>query len=193
MPSTQMNDFPLPALVIRAIELATTWHHGQWRKHPTERIPYAAHPSAVGFLLQRAGFDDEVIAAGILHDVLEDCDVTKEELAENMTPRVAELVSWVTEPSKSLSWKDRKEQFREKLSQAPVEALAIKAADHIANLQSLLSAAKAEPNVWLLFATPREQKLANEEAILNIIASKLQSPLVTLHREMLDRVKKLPG
>jgi (p)ppGpp synthase/HD superfamily hydrolase len=184
--------YTYPALIIRALELAAQWHEGQWRKHPTEQIPYIAHPAGVGMLLERAGFGEEVVAAGILHDVIEDCDVTPEELSQAMNARIAELVLFVTEPPKVRSWRERKDAYLEQLRHAPVEALAIACADHIYNLHSLLQSAKMSENVWSLFKAAREEKIKYEEAVLATVTARLQNPLVDELRQVVEQVRALP-
>jgi len=187
-----MADF-YPELVMRSFELAARWHEGQKRKHPFELIPYIAHPAGVGFLLQKAGYGDEVVAAGILHDVIEDCGVTEEGLAKATNARVAKLVSEVSEPEIE-DWRQKKIAFIEKLSQASDEALAIKAADHLHNLQSILAAARASSStVWGLFGPGRDPKLAYEQSIVDLVAGRLKSsPLVEAHSAALEEVRGLP-
>jgi (p)ppGpp synthase/HD superfamily hydrolase len=176
-------------LLISVIEQASMWHEGQLRKHPTMRIPYIVHPVTVAFLLQRENYDDEVVCAGLLHDVIEDCDVTKEELAEKTTSRIAELVSWVTElPKTSHTWGERKAAYRERLAQAPIEALAIACADHVANLHSSLEAAKMNANVWKLFHANHDERFQHEKAVLHLIAQRLESPLVADYDRLLQDV-----
>ncbi len=178
-------------LLISAIELASMWHEGQMRKHPTMRIPYIVHPVTVSFLLQREEYDDEVVCAGLLHDVIEDCDVTKEELAEKLSPRIADLVSWVTElPKEQYSWSERKTAYRERLAQAPLEALAIACADHVANLHSSLEAARVNSNVWKLFHANHDERLQHEKAVLHIIGQRLESPLVADYARLLQDVER---
>ncbi len=186
------TSIPYPELVFRSLELAAQWHMGQWRKHPDEKIPYIAHPAGVGLLLARHGYDDEVVSAGILHDVIEDCGVTKEDLAEATTPRVADLVAWVSEPPKTVDVEERKAQYREQLADAPVDALAIKACDCIANLGSLLRASQATDEVWALFHQGREAKLAHEHAVLDIVTRRLDGPLAEMHQSILEHVESIP-
>jgi len=181
-----------PHLIMRAFELASRWHLGQTRKHPSEQIPYIAHPAGVGLLLSRAGADDETVAAGILHDVIEDCGVTKEELAVATSPRVAELVSWVSEPPKSIDWPERKRAYREQLAAAPQEALLIAAADHVHNLQSILTTVQTSEDVWSQFHVKKDAKIAHELAVYEIIAAKVRSPLVALYASALKEVEQLP-
>jgi (p)ppGpp synthase/HD superfamily hydrolase len=187
-----MTDF-YPELVMRSLELAARWHEGQKRKHPFELIPYIAHPAGVGFLLQKAGYSDEIVAAGILHDVIEDCGVTEEDLVKTMNSRIAKLVQEVSEPDIH-DWRQKKIAFIEKLSRATDEALAIKAADHLHNLQSILSAARASSStIWNLFGADRDSKLAYEQSIVDLVANRLKpSPLVEAHRAALEEVRKLP-
>lgn len=179
---------------MRSFELAARWHEGQKRKHPFELIPYIAHPASVGFLLQKAGYGDEVVAAGILHDVIEDCGVTEEGLAMATNPRIAKLVQEVSEPDIE-DWRQKKIAFVEKLSQASDDALAIKAADHLHNLQSILSASRAaSSSIWGLFGADRESKLAYEQSILDLVAGRLAaSPLVEAQRATLAEVRDLPA
>jgi (p)ppGpp synthase/HD superfamily hydrolase len=79
-------------LLKRALDQAAVWHSGQLRKYPSVSVPYVSHVAGVVAILARHGFDAEVQAAGALHDVLEDCGVTPEQLSEMFGPRVCELV-----------------------------------------------------------------------------------------------------
>lgn len=177
---------------MRSLELAARWHEGQKRKHPFELIPYIAHPVGVGFLLQRAGYPDEIVAAGILHDVIEDCGVLEPDLANATNARVARLVAEVSEPGMP-DWRQKKIAFIEQLSQASDEALAIKCADHLHNLQSILGAARASSSaIWGLFGADRESKLAYEQSIYDLVSTRLDSPLVQAQAEALKEVRGLP-
>lgn len=81
----------------QAFEFAATQHADQKRKFTGE--PYFVHPVAVAQLLRP--FDDEVIIAGLLHDVIEDTDATAEEIENYFGPEVAFLVLGCTkDPSK---------------------------------------------------------------------------------------------
>src|SRR5690348_1861163 len=77
-----------------AMALAERSHAGQ---QLAEGAPFILHPLEVGWLLYRAGAADELIAAGVLHDVLEKTDVTREALRARFGERVATLVNAVTE------------------------------------------------------------------------------------------------
>ena len=81
------------ALVERAHAVAERAHTDQTRKTGG---PYIQHPLAVAFLLADLGMDPDTIAAGLLHDVVEDTDVDLERLAQEFGPDVASLVDGVT-------------------------------------------------------------------------------------------------
>lgn len=150
---------PVP-LVKLALDRAAVWHAAQFRKYPGARVPYMSHVAGVAAILARHGFADEVIAAGALHDVIEDCGVAYEDLAATFGRRVADLVRAVSEPDKSLSWEDRKQQYLERFSHEPWEAQAITLADKIDNLESIVVCAHTHGDPWKMFKRGREAQLA---------------------------------
>ncbi len=81
------------ALVERAYAVAQKAHADQSRKSGN---PYIQHPLAVALLLADIGMDPDTIAAGLLHDVVEDSDIDLETLAQEFDPRVVRLVDSVT-------------------------------------------------------------------------------------------------
>ena len=91
-------------MIQEAARFATKAHEGMLRKGG--KMPYIYHPLEVALLVSRMTKDEEVIAAGYLHDVLEDTAVTEEELEQAFGRRVLELVKAETE-DKSLSWEER--------------------------------------------------------------------------------------
>ena len=86
--------------ILHAIHFATNAHKGQTRKGKPD-VSYITHPLAVGILLAKAGALEDVIIAGILHDTIEDTEVTKKEIENTFGNRVAEMVDDVTEQDKS--------------------------------------------------------------------------------------------
>ena len=128
-------------LVEEAILYATIMHQGKVRKR--KNIPFILHPLEVAQILATMTDDREVIAAGILHDVVEDTDGTLDEIRSRFGERVAHLVDSETEAaypeeSKAKSWRKRKEQSLQKLRQS--EDIGVKMlwlADKLANIRSL--------------------------------------------------------
>ena len=84
-------------LICRAFNFAYQLHEGQTRKSGE---PYIAHPVAVASILRDLGGDKAMIAAGFLHDVVEDTEVTVEEIEQMFGQEVALLVEGVTKLSK---------------------------------------------------------------------------------------------
>lgn len=123
------------SIIEKAIIFAAKAHKDQTRK--STDIPYITHPFAVGMLLQKAKCSDEVIAAGILHDTLEDTSATFEELKEQFGVYIANLVLAASEHDKSLSWEERKQNTIEKLKDANSEEIQVIIADKLHNLKSI--------------------------------------------------------
>src|SRR3989344_218680 len=100
-------------LIQKAIRFSIKTHEiYQKQKRKGKDIPYITHPLVVGLILARAGADEDIIVAGILHDTIEDSipekKVTKETLMERFGKNVAEIVVSVSESNKKLSLEERK-------------------------------------------------------------------------------------
>ena len=90
-----MKDSPV---ITAAKMMAGKAHEGQTRKYSS--LPYIVHPIEVATIVESAGGTDEMIAAALLHDVIEDTDFTYEDIAEKVSPEVADLVQGMTEVAK---------------------------------------------------------------------------------------------
>ena len=84
-------------LVEKAYYFGKKAHDGQFRKSGE---PYVQHPIEVAYILAGLHTSPSTIAAGLMHDVLEDTDMTKEEMANMFSPEVASIVDGVTKISK---------------------------------------------------------------------------------------------
>lgn len=115
--------------------LASEAHAGQIRNYNGR--PYIEHPRAVAVLLREAGFSDEVIAASLLHDVVEDTDTRPETIRERFGDRVADLVDALTEDPSIEAYEARKDAHRGQVIGAGSEAIAIYAADKLSNIGDL--------------------------------------------------------
>jgi (p)ppGpp synthase/HD superfamily hydrolase len=122
-------------LTLRAADFAARAHSRQRRKDEAA-TPYINHLMEVALLLAQAGARVEVIAAGFLHDTVEDAEVTPEELAREFSEEIAALVMGVTD-DKTLERSVRKEQQVERAKSASREIGMIKLADKISNLRAL--------------------------------------------------------
>jgi GTP pyrophosphokinase len=126
-------------LVCRAFNFAYQLHEGQYRKSGE---PYIAHPVAVAGLLRDLGGDSATIAAGFLHDVVEDTEVTPEEIEQMFGVQVRALVEAVTKLSKfnfSSKTERQAENFRRMfLAMAQdIRVIVVKLADRLHNMRTL--------------------------------------------------------
>ena len=156
-------------LVRAALEQARADHAGQVR-NGSGGMPYVEHPVRVAALLDQHGYGEEVLAAGLLHDVIEDSDTTLEELREKFGDVVAGLVGSMTDDESIDSYRERKAEHRERLAAAPAEAMAIYGADKLANVSTLAAAYAEEGDaVRREFKVPVELKLEIWEEDLKLL------------------------
>lgn len=123
-----------------AYEFSAGAHEGQIRKYTGE--PYIVHPCEVMQILIDSvpNTSTEMLCAALLHDVVEDCGVTSEEIREHFGPIVEDLVFWLTDPPTVPGGPNRaarKAMTRERYSIAPAEAQTIKCADIISNTSTI--------------------------------------------------------
>ena len=119
----------------RALEFARTRHEGQRRDADDQ--PFVLHPAEVAKLLDEAGYPDHVVAAGALHDVLEDTDVEVDELERRFGPEVAGLVRSLTEDPSVEAKAEQRAALRRQVQGAGEEAAAVFAADKISKAREL--------------------------------------------------------
>jgi (p)ppGpp synthase/HD superfamily hydrolase len=176
-------------VVNRAVEFAAVAHKDQIRKSPEAEIPYIHHSVMVGFILQRAGYADEVVAAGVLHDVLEDTRVSYKQLQREFGDGVARLVNAVSEQDKTLAWEERKERYMAHLETASVEAKAIAAADKIHNMNSILISLERGANIWKTFKRGKDAQLSRFSRFLVTLKADWSHPLVDELENVLERLE----
>src|SRR5262245_21992669 len=121
----------------KALRLASVWHRGQERRG--SGVPYVRHVMAVAWILDRLGFDEDVAIAGLLHDAVEDTEVTVDEVRVEFGDRVAGIVGHCSEVKTDAEghkrpWIDRKRDHLAALTSAPLEAKAVVLADKFHNL-----------------------------------------------------------
>ena len=176
-------------IIEHALRIAAVAHHTQTRKGTP--VPYIVHPVMVSHTLIRHGFSDEVVAAGLVHDVLEDTEVTKTQLQEALGERVTQMVETLSE-DKTLPWRERKEQYIENIRSASNEVKAISVADKIHNLTNLLDEyEKRGADVWNDFNAGREAKQWFEESMYEMLHTSFQHPLVEEYHVLVERLKAL--
>ena len=136
-----------------ALRISMEAHAGQTRKG--QLTPYVTHPIHVALLLARAGADDLTLQAALLHDVVEDCDGWTVDGVETLFgPEVARTVLVLTEDMGG-SWEVRKQAALGQVADMDARTLAVKTADKLHNMQTLLASLAASPNpatVWSHFS-----------------------------------------
>ena len=125
-------------LVSEAIVFSVKAHDGMRRRK--SEAPYILHPMEVGAIIGTMTDKQEVIAAGVLHDVVEDAGITIEEIGEKFGSRVKELVASETENKREQlppeeTWRIRKEESIEKLRTTDdIEVLMLWIGDKLSNI-----------------------------------------------------------
>ncbi|THB71629.1 MAG: RelA/SpoT family protein [Gammaproteobacteria bacterium] len=186
-------------LLLEAFQFSRKHHAGQYRKSGEE---YVTHPLAVAIILAEMHMDPESIAASILHDIIEDTEINKQQLAAEFGESIAELVDGVTKLTQ-IHFEDKAvaqaENFRKMvLAMADdIRVIQIKLADRLHNMRTLGS-------------MPRKKKIRISKETLDIyapVASRLGMNTIrieledlcfeTIHpmraRVLRDRVKKVRG
>jgi hypothetical protein len=115
-------------------------HAGQQRSDGT---PFILHPLEVASLLRDDGAPEHLIAAGVLHDVLEKTDATESDLQERFGPRITGLVVAVSDDPTITSYARRKAALRAQAAAAGTEALRLFAADKVSKVGELRREASA--------------------------------------------------
>ena len=127
-------------LADRAIEFATVKHAGSYRKGTS--IPYITHVIEAFAIVSTLTDDEEVRAAAVLHDTIEDTETTKEELIGNFGERIADLVAAESENKREdrpaeETWRIRKQETLQHLAGASLEVKMIALGDKLSNIRAI--------------------------------------------------------
>ena len=160
--------------VEKAKVFATAAHAavGQTRKYTGE--PYVVHPMEVASIVESVGGTEAMVAAALLHDVLEDTGVTVDVLEEQFGSEVTDLVLWLTDISKPEDGNrsTRKALDRQHSAAAPAAAQTIKVADLISNSRSIVAHDPGFAKVYL-----------EEKRLLLDLLTRADPTLLTMARE----------
>jgi (p)ppGpp synthase/HD superfamily hydrolase len=146
----------------KALRWAAVCHRGQVRRGSD--VPYVEHAMGVALILDRLGFEENVVIAGLLHDIVEDTDATLDQVEARFGPEVAETVRHCSEiktddRGRKRPWIDRKRDHLDALADAPVAARAVVLADKLHNLLSIALDLREGWPIWAGFHAERAQVL----------------------------------
>jgi hypothetical protein len=162
-------------------------HAGQYRPDGT---PFILHPLEVAFLLYRAGAPDHLVAAGVLHDLIEKTSVTPPELHARFEADVAGLVLSVSDDDRISRYGARKAALRRQVAAAGEEALTLFAADKLSKLRELRRETALDRDPQSGGGRSRElraRRLRHYQRSLALLEERLpESPLVRDLRTELD-------
>jgi (p)ppGpp synthase/HD superfamily hydrolase len=177
-------------LVHAALEKARSAHSGQIR-NGSGGMPYVEHPIAVAARLDEHGYGEEVLAAALLHDVVEDSETSLDEIREEFGEGVAGLVGALTDDEALDSYRERKAEHRERVAAAPAGAHAIYGSDKLTNVKALRAAYEAEGDaVRDEFKVPIELKTEIWEADRDLLREKApELPFLDELDEELSRLR----
>lgn len=165
--------------VERAIIASCEAHEGQRRKG-TSRAPYITHPFHIALVLARFGATPAVVVAGLLHDVVEDCeDWTSARVGAEFGSEVRALVAELTE-TKNLSWEQRKAAWVAGVPDMSDDAVCVKSVDKLHNLHSLANDLEGEEDndaVWSKFHGGRERTIAHSRELVDALTARAPEAL----------------
>lgn len=170
-----------------AFAFATDAHHGPRRRGETD----IGHPEAVARLLHEHGFDERVVAAALLHDVIEDTATELEEVEARFGAEVACLVGEMTEDSRIEPYASRKAEHRARIARDG-RAAAIYAADKIANIRSAKAGDEPLGTERLDHYVRTMEALQQAQPHLPFLAD-LRSELESLRRRRAGEAGNTPG
>jgi (p)ppGpp synthase/HD superfamily hydrolase len=177
------RDLPVTAA---AIDFASSRHAGQQRDG--DNAAFVIHPLEAASILERARYPDQVIAAAVLHDVLEDTDTEPTELRARFGSEVTDLVELVSDDPRIPGEDARRDELRQRVRAAGGYALPIYCADKVSKVRELraMIAAGADHDVV-------ESKRSHYWKCLTMLEDEIpESPIVEFLRFELEALEVLP-
>ena len=188
---------PFTKRIHEALDFAAIHHKRQKRKDPDLKIPYISHLFGVSYILAQYDFGEDVIVAGVLHDIIEDVIEKKkkpqlvEVVKKKFGKKVYMLIDWVSQVKKDsrgkkIPWKKRNDAYRKRLQKAPYEAKAISCADKIHNIESLLMGFERGQKMWKrVKSTPTEQ-IEKFNSLHTMLSSNWKHPMLSELKRKID-------
>lgn len=176
---------------LKAFMFARVAHREQRRESDAAR--FIIHPLEVASLLHNTGHPDHVVAAGILHDTIEDSAATVETIRARFGAEVAEIVEAMSEDSSIADFEERKAALRRQIGALGPDASAVYAADKVTKVRELRSRAARGEGVLDPQHASAQEKLGHYVASLAMLEQgSPEHPLVRQLRFELEILHGLP-
>ena len=176
-----------------AIAYAAAMHRSGLRKGTT--MPYIVHPLEVMHILEVMTGDKHVMAAGVLHDVVEDTSATLEDVYARFGDDIGTLVEAHTEKHKEDPWEKRKEEALAHLAKADLREQKLVLADKLANMRSIeRDYARYGEDLWQRFKRGKDiQSWYYHAAVKAMSNLEFDTEAVAFYREFEDKVNHVFG
>ena len=176
--------------ILDAMEFAMKAHRGQYRKGTD--VPYIVHPIHVGNILIEADCNEDIIIAGILHDVLEDTRYTRNDIANKFGARVALLVTALSEPDKSLPWEERKMHTVRELETVTEDVVVVTLADKLDNMRNMQKDYRIiGDKIWSRFKRGKEKQKWYYGEMYKVFKRRLSKKYPQLVNEFRDIMREI--
>jgi (p)ppGpp synthase/HD superfamily hydrolase len=180
--------------LLEAIYFAADKHNGQLRKDG--KTPVITHLLTVALLLSQITKDENIVIAGILHDVLEDTKTTESEIKDIFGPKVLEIVKECTEEDRGKDWekrwKERKAKTLNKIKTTSRPGALVLTSDTVSNSYELLRNLKITGLRYTKsFHSSIEDKLENDHKKLKELKKYHSNPLLKLTSKNIIETKKV--
>lgn len=179
-------------IISKAVDFAYKTHQiDQFQTRKGKYIPYILHPLSVANRLSRVDAGPEIIAAGTLHDTIEDSveenKVTKEILEQEFGTDIARMVDDVTEQDRSLPWAKRKAAALSHIPNMEQDSLLVKSADVLDNLSDQLEDYKIKGDeMWENYNAKKDKQLVRYNKVVESLEKAWsENPLLPALKEEL--------
>ena len=176
--------------VEKAINFAVKAHKGMQRKSKTR--PFILHPLEAMLIVSTITEDEDVLAAAVLHDVIEDTPYTKQDIEKEFGKRIADLVDSESENKREgqdpkETWMIRKRETIEHLSKSSREVKLICLGDKLANLREMArDYRKNGKTLWEVFNSTREMQNWYYWAVLSVLKPEFEgTPAIKEYEDLL--------
>jgi len=185
-------------MIVKAFEFAYNSHKGSTRK--STNIPYIAHPLDVATILMKNQTADDIIIAGMLHDVVEDEGVKLTKIEELFGKNIKNLVKGVSEPEelrvgdKKKTWKKRKQHTIDRIKTAEKNIKLLSCADKLSNIQDMINDfERLGEGFWKRFNAPKKDQKWYYESLCDAYSegeSIISFPMYTQYQKNIKQLFK---